>query len=681
MKHIKSIAPIAGTIGLLLILSSASFAQFKVPKYGSVSMKEINMSNYPADSSANAVILFDVGSAYLTYNKTNEAFELERKRHIRIKILNRDGLDWAEASIALYRNSSNREKLYSLKAHTYNLVGDKIEEIKLPKSAMFSDEVNENFTAQKFTFPQAKEGSVIEYSYTITSPFIYSLEPWSFQSSIPAIYSEYEVKIPEYFDYQFNISGYENVSTSKRAESESIVFSEFTRETSGHNTQSKHNSTTVSYVVNISKHIAQNIPALKNEPFLDNKENYQSKIEFELQTTKFPGSLLKYYSESWGTIVEKLLEHEKFGKQLDSRGFLKNEIKGLALESKTDKEKVVEVINFIKSKVKWNDYYSLYTKEGVKSAFKNGSGNSSDLNLLLIVALREAGIDAFPIALSTRSNGIIQSWQKTVARFNHVITGIELENGLNLYDATSNFKALNTLPLGCINGQGRIIDIDNNKWVDLNPNNLSKSAVYAQFKLTEEGKLIGKISSTQRDYFAQRFYNSTNSEKKLEDFKESLSSDFNNGQIDSLNIEYSSLNNADVKFNFNVESSDFNSSAGDFIYFTPGKGLLMMSTNLTSNERKLPLNFHFPKDETYIIKYKIPNGYAVDELPKNENYVSLEGNVQYMYSIVQVGDEVVLTCRNKVNKMLFLPTEYPDFKLFFDKIASKNSEKVVLKKI
>lgn len=48
--------------------------------------------------------------------------------------------------------------------------------------------------------PNVKEGSIIEYAYTIKSPFISNFPEWSFQkysSKLP----EYTTLIPEYFVY------------------------------------------------------------------------------------------------------------------------------------------------------------------------------------------------------------------------------------------------------------------------------------------------------------------------------------------------------------------------------------------------------------------------------------------------------------------------------------------------
>ncbi len=40
---------------------------------------------------------------------------------------------------------------------------------------------------KKFTFPNVKEGSIIEFEYTKMSDFLQNLEPWEFQGAYPRL--------------------------------------------------------------------------------------------------------------------------------------------------------------------------------------------------------------------------------------------------------------------------------------------------------------------------------------------------------------------------------------------------------------------------------------------------------------------------------------------------------------
>ncbi len=78
---------------------------------------------------------------------------------------------------------------------------------------------SDNLNRAKFTLPNVKEGSVIEYSYRITSEFLSYLRDWEFQREIPTVWSEYKVTIPEYFHYNQLSRGYHPFAVNERSTS------------------------------------------------------------------------------------------------------------------------------------------------------------------------------------------------------------------------------------------------------------------------------------------------------------------------------------------------------------------------------------------------------------------------------------------------------------------------------
>ncbi len=72
-------------------------------KFGKVSKEELQEKFNPADSSANATILFR--KEYVRYN-TYSRFSQIREVHERIKIYNKEGLVWATKYIMLFSGYS-----------------------------------------------------------------------------------------------------------------------------------------------------------------------------------------------------------------------------------------------------------------------------------------------------------------------------------------------------------------------------------------------------------------------------------------------------------------------------------------------------------------------------------------------------------------------------------------------
>ena len=84
-----------------------------------------------------------------------------------------------------------------LRAVTYNLENGKVVETKLDvKSNVFKDKIDKNRVVKKFTFPNVKEGSIIEFEYTLVSDFLNNLQPWEFQGAYHRLWSEYNLSLP-----------------------------------------------------------------------------------------------------------------------------------------------------------------------------------------------------------------------------------------------------------------------------------------------------------------------------------------------------------------------------------------------------------------------------------------------------------------------------------------------------
>ena len=89
------------SLGILCLLfyNATVIAQKSPIKFGDIPMSDMTMSTYDKDTSTSAVILADYGYASIEFYSS--ATKLNFDRHVRIKILKKDGLDWANASIPL----------------------------------------------------------------------------------------------------------------------------------------------------------------------------------------------------------------------------------------------------------------------------------------------------------------------------------------------------------------------------------------------------------------------------------------------------------------------------------------------------------------------------------------------------------------------------------------------------
>jgi len=197
-----SLTRVLWALALYVVLTRPLWAQ-KGPapplKFGTVT--KADFANSVADSAAPAEILFDYGQSKIVGGQ--DGFELVFERTTRLRIHRSSGYEWATVRMPLYHRNSQQEKLQQLKGLTYNLVeGDKIVKTPLRTEAIFSRKLTKYLDEYAFTLPDVREGSVLEFTYTVRSNFLFNLQDWQFQHSIPVRWSEYRVILPSFFRYK-----------------------------------------------------------------------------------------------------------------------------------------------------------------------------------------------------------------------------------------------------------------------------------------------------------------------------------------------------------------------------------------------------------------------------------------------------------------------------------------------
>src|SRR5690606_15875897 len=144
------------------------------------------------------------------------------------------------------------------------------------KKSVFKDKIDKNRVIRKFTLPDVKEGSIIEYQYTVKSDFLFNLQPWAFQGEYPILWSEYTAEIPDFIHYVFLTQGYLTHFIKDRKDG----ISHFSISVVGSATATER----YNFSSNVATHrwVMKDVPVLKEESFTSSLENHISKISFQL---------------------------------------------------------------------------------------------------------------------------------------------------------------------------------------------------------------------------------------------------------------------------------------------------------------------------------------------------------------------------------------------------------------
>jgi uncharacterized protein DUF3857/transglutaminase superfamily protein len=643
---------------------------------GKVSVEELQQTQHPSDPDAVAAVLFKKGETYFDYSD-EQGFQLTTHVKTRIKVYKKEGYEWANFAQGYYLSNDMKESVSFSDAVTYNLENGKIVKSKLKSDGEFDEKINKFWGKKKITMPNVKEGSVIEYEYTITSNNITKLDDWDFQASIPVNYSEYKTEFPEYFTYRINQRGYVSPKITTEKNHRSYMVSK--REGGMNGEKSEFSQEKIDYEATKTTYVALNVPSMKDEAFVNNIHNYLSGISHELSVIKYPNTAVKYLSTDWETVTKKIYENEDFGAELNKTGYYDDDINVVLAGITQQNDKIAAIFNYVKQSIKWNGFYGYSCHDGVRKAYKDRTGNVAEINLMLTSMLRYAGIHANPVLLSTRSNGIAFFPSRTA--FDYVISAVEINEGLILLDATEKYSLPNILPLRDINWFGRLIRKEGSSTeVNLTPTILSKETVNLMFKIDDKGEITGKLRKQLTDYNALSFrqrYSGMNNESYLE----SLENNNNKIEISDYTRENDKELSKPVLESYSFKGNNDVEIIGDKMYIVPLLFMNTASNPFKQETREYPVDFTFPTQDKYMINIEIPEGYQIESLPTAVNLATAEGLAAFKYMIASTGNKIQITITNDINTAIIGPENYAMLKDFFQKMIDKQNEKIVLKKV
>ncbi|MDI1318137.1 DUF3857 domain-containing protein [Flavobacterium sp.] len=662
---------------LILGLSTVVFSQNH--ELGKVTVEELKEKVCPTDTSAAAAVLFNVGKTYFNYSG-DDGFELITEISTKIKVYKKEGYDFANHSERIYVGGNGNEKVLVSRGITYNLVGDKIEKSKLSSDGEFTEKVNKFWNRKKITMPNVKVGSIIEYKITISSPYTWNFPEWEFQKEIPVGYSEYSALIPEYFIYNTHMKGYYAPKTEKSSAQRSINFS-YTEDKVGGMMSSapRRINTLMNFQENKVTYKLENVPALKDEGYVNNISNYQSKISYERSGTRFPNSPSQSFNTDWESVAKLIYDNDNFGPELIKTGYFEKDVDALLKGKTSSDEKINLIFNFVKSRMNWTNFTGITCDAGVKKAYLDKKGNAAEINLMLTAILRYVGFEANPVLISTRSNGIYL--YPSSSAYNYVITGLELNNQIVLFDATSKYSQANILPIQDLNWFGRIIRKNGSSAeINLMPNTNSKDVISIMGSISPQGEVTGKIREQYFDYNAFIF-RQNNNEIAKDSYIEKLEKRHQGLEIGEYDVQNKNDLSQPVVENYDFKATNSVEIIGDKMYFSPFLFFAATENLFKQETREYPIDFVYPNQDKYNISIKIPEGYAVETLPQAAAIAMPENMGSLKYIISNNAGQIQVLYTLDINQAIIGSEYYEILKGFYKEIVSKQTEKIVLKKV
>lgn len=388
------------------------------------------------------------------------------------------------------------------------------------------------------------------------------------------------------------------------------------------------------------------------------------------------GGQLKNYSTSWETVSKQIYKSPSFGNELDKSNYYKDDLEKILANNTTDQEKIGAIFQFVKTKVKWNGFYGTYTEKGVRSAYKENSGNVADINLMLTSMLRSAGLNANPVLVSSKGNGI--PLFPTLKGFDYVISIVQFpDNSYVLLDATELYSLPNVLPVRALNWNGRLVTKDGaSSWVKLSSSKHAIEDNMVIVKISDDLMVEGFIRTKYENLNALNFrknYNHIKEEELIKDYEEN-----NNLETEEFKILNQEDIYKDIVRSVKFSSEDLIEQIGNKLYIEPILFLTKRKNPFKSAERKYPIDFATAWKDVHRVSMEIPEGYTVEKLPETLA-IALPNNIGvFKYQVSQSGKKLKTVSILEFNSAM-IPSEYYAYlKDFYSQLIKKQTEKIVL---
>lgn len=675
------------TLFILLFQGYYSICQEYCHDFGKISLEDYNLKVYSQDPNAEAVIIYDKGLSYFQINENN--FDVIFKKQTKLRILKSEGKKYANFEIPYYSSETLTEKVTDIEAFTYNMIDGRIIRSPLKIESIKEENISDNWKVKKIVMPNVKDSSIIEYRYKICSPhkfglidwkfrtnicnfneenkyiknstFKYNLRDWAFQSRIPTIYSEYIVKMNPFYEYVFMLQGIDKFDVH-----------ESYRDTGIKKTYRK-----IEYDEYIHKYVMNDIPAFKDENFISSINDYIIKIEFQLSKVNHPNGNVVDIISSWKELNNQLLKDIFFGKYINNCIKYAKKLPQIKNIRKLEpKDRLNKIINNIKNEYVWNGNKNKYATKKLSSFVKEKSGNSANINLLLIGYLKAAGLDVQPIIISTRDHGKVKTGYPFLQFFNYVIGMVKINDKKILIDATNKLCPNHLLPPTCINDMGLIVKKDQENWIKIYQE--AVSIIQKEF-LINFSKNLQNIEC--QICIRNKSHDALILREKYKDNIESLKIYSERNGCDSLeSLSTQNFNEINKPYNINYKTTIPVVNKDGKILISPFLGEVINVNPFKYEKRKYSVDLIYPRRRIFATELNIPKNYKINHLP--DDYKFKNKLVIINYSIKKTGkNHIEIIADYTFRKSIYKPEEYKIIRYLTKDIINKFNEKIIISRI
>ena len=655
---------------LFALFTVAALPAQSVPQvvFGVVSDEDRTLTEVPGDTTADAYVLYDRQSLDFEYSDM-EGPSLIETFHQRIKLLRPSSFERSNVTITYRREY---EEVGSVEGFVHLPTGGSI---PLAAREIRDEKIDDEDNVVRFTFPQVSEGAIIEYRYTLRSRSILVPTPFVFQQSIPVRYAQFDAMIPPYY-------GYVSLGTADLDVNEMKITKRAWGPKLNHGAYSSGQDKIEHSAIIWAK---RDLPGFRTQPYCNNATDYIPKIQLQLQSVQYPDQPKQEIFGTWQKTVENLQERPDFGRYYRYKINYAKVWKAFEPEladAATDAEKIAAAYRFVTQTINWNERYRWLASASPNKVFEDKSGNSADLNIMLLSLLNEAGIEAHPLLVSLRNTGAPIEQYPLLDQFNHLMVYTEATGQPLFLDAGDPDRPAGLPRWDALNHRGWVGDKQNPRWVTIDVPS-SRKVTMVEMELNADGTMTTKLQGRLENYFAfegRNILHRATAEREKPVVCE-IAAGFPQSTVTSFTLLEDKGNRPEV-MNYEAQLSvPAGETMNDYLYLQAVLVPVLDGDLADTEERTMPIDFAYPWEQRYIANIRLPEGYALEEAPAPIRVKAADGSMLASFSAEQNAPGLVsVSLTVQLGRTVYAAHEYPALRDMYRRVIELQESLLVLKR-
>ncbi len=593
-------------------------------KFGQISKEELSMKadhNYPFE--------FLLKETSVRFQDGSGGLHAIIDHLVRIKIYSDDPLEITEASLVgiPFYNTDNLEVITQLEGITHQPDGSRV---SLDPAQSTRSDLNSRYQIVEFEMPEAGAGSVLEYKYRVVRRYIEELPDFYFTRRVPTKKAAIVLQNEPFLRYK-TVS--QNINfrvdyNEVRIDTSSVprIFT-FTRPEP----------------ISIERWYASDIPAVEEKPYLSSIEDIHGKMKFQINEFGLPRQRLTNTWEYIAAQIRRTYNPFQPIKTYSEFGEIGRDI----AESFDNLTEIQDsVFQYVNQSVQYSGLHSVFPTNSLVNVLEGEPANQAEINTVLMAILRGAGIEVYPIYISGRDYGRINTDFSSLFQFNSMLLYSEIEEEKYFMDASFPQSYPNLIPVESYTDQGLVLEEGDFYWADISPKkSVFDLNIIVDADLSAEGHLTGTLTANVLGYPARQIMQDIDRGESLNNIVKSTFFDvYQNATVSSSSIKSDNTVNGEIEISGEFKIENYAASFREGLELRPMIVGYLFENPFEESDRNVPVTLDAPEKLTVEYNILLPAGYEVEGVGEarsnelsgaelTEQYLALGRNLNYSFSV------------------------------------------------